>query len=89
MSTAAGTRPQMSAVQLKGQITTLLDTLPAPTPYGVATVFDFVQFLTERERQTAWMSAQSQSAAYQEWLGRDNDVYDEVFADVASARCTL
>jgi exoribonuclease R len=73
----------MSAVQLKGQITTLLNTLPAPK---LATVFDFVQFLTERELQTAWMSAQSQSAAYQEWLGSDNDVYDEVFADAVPTR---
>jgi hypothetical protein len=26
---------------------------------------------------------QSQSRAYQEWVGPDNDIYDEVFADVA------
>jgi len=40
-----------------------------------------VQFLAERELQVAWINAQSQSVAYQEWIGRDNDIYDEVFAD--------
>jgi hypothetical protein len=32
-----------------------------------------VQFLAERDLQAAWISAQSQSVAYQEWVGRDND----------------
>jgi len=68
----------MIAVQLKRQITSLLDTLPEPK---LAVVFDLVQFLTERDLQAAWMSAQSQSAAYQEWIGSNNDIYDEVFAD--------
>jgi len=31
------------------------------------------------------LPAQSQSAAYQEWVGSDNDVYDEVFADAYPA----
>jgi len=44
-----------------------------------------VQFLTERDLQAAWISAQSQSAAYQEWIGSDNDIYDEVFADAYSS----
>jgi len=46
----------------------------------------FVQFLAERDLQAAWISAQSQSVAYQEWVGRDNDIYDEVFADAYPAR---
>ncbi|MDH7485930.1 MAG: hypothetical protein QHJ81_06600 [Anaerolineae bacterium] len=73
----------MSAVQLKHQITSFLDTLPEPK---LIVVFDFVQFLAERESQAAWMSAQSQSAAYQEWVSSDNDIYDEVFADANPAR---
>ena len=73
----------MSATQLKHQITSFLDTLPEPK---VAVVFDFVQFLAERELQAAWMSVQSQSAAYQEWVGSDNDIYDEVFADANPTR---
>ena len=32
------------------------------------------------------MNAQSQSAAYQEWVGGDNDIYDEVFADAYPTR---
>lgn len=68
----------MSATQLKYQITSFLDTLPEPK---LAVVFDFVQFLAERESQAAWMGAQSQSAAYQEWVGSDNDTYDKVFDD--------
>jgi len=46
----------------------------------------FVQFLTEQERQINWMNAQRQSAAYQEWAGSDNDIYDEIFADAHPAR---
>ncbi len=72
----------MTAVQLTREITSLLDALPEPR---LAVVFDFVQFLVERDLQAAWLSAQSQSAAYQEWVGSDNDVYDEVFADAYPA----
>jgi hypothetical protein len=72
-----GGKPMLT-VQLKRQITSMLDTLPEPK---LTVVFDLVQFLAERDLQAAWMSAQSQSAAYQEWISSDNDVYDEVFAD--------
>ncbi len=75
----ADQRQPISPAQLKGKITSLLDTLPDSR---LAVVFDFVQSLAEREQQTAWMNAQSQSAAYQEWLGSDNDIYDELFTDV-------
>jgi len=71
----------MIVVQLRRQITSLLDALPESK---LAVVFDFVQFLAEREPQAAWISAQSQSAAYQEWVGSDNDICDEVFADAYS-----
>ncbi len=73
----------MIAVQLKREITSLLDALPEPK---LTVVFDFVQFLAERDLQAAWISAQSQSAAYQEWVGSDNDIYDEVFADACPTR---
>jgi hypothetical protein len=68
----------MTTVQLKREITSLLDVLPEPK---LTVVFDFVQFLAERDLQAAWISAQSQSAAYQEWTGSDNNIYDEVFDD--------
>ena len=51
-----------------------------------AFVVYYVQFLAERDLQAAWISDQSQPAAYQEWIGSDNDVYDEVFADAYPAR---
>jgi hypothetical protein len=70
-------------VELKRQVASLLDTLPETK---LAVVFDFVQFLTEQERQINWMNAQRQSAAYQEWAGSDNDIYDEIFADAYPAR---
>jgi hypothetical protein len=73
----------MITVPLKRQITSLLDALPEPK---LVVVFDFVQFLVERDLQAAWINAQSQSAAYQEWIGSDNDIYDEVFADAYPAR---
>ncbi len=65
----------MTATLLEYQITTLLDALPEPK---LAVVYDFAQFLVERELRSGWMNAQSQSTAYQEWVGGDNDVYDEV-----------
>ena len=45
-----------------------------------------MQFLAERDLQAAWLSAQSQSAAYQEWVSSDNDIYDEVFANACPTR---
>lgn len=69
-------------IELKQRVTSLLDTLPE-AKLGV--VFDFVQFLSEQERQIDWMNAQRQSAAYQEWTGSDNDIYDELFADAYPA----
>ncbi len=70
-------------VELKRQVASLLDTLPETK---LAVVFDFVQFLTEQERQINWMNAQRQSATYQEWAGSDNDIYDKIFADVHPER---
>jgi hypothetical protein len=32
------------------------------------------------------MNAQSQSTAYQEWVGEDNDIYDEAFANADPTR---
>ena len=69
----------MTEAQLKRQITSLLDNLPDTK---LTVVFDFVQFLAERELQVDWMNAQSQSEAYQDWTSSENDVYDELFADV-------
>ncbi|MFQ5858378.1 MAG: hypothetical protein ACE5LU_22475 [Anaerolineae bacterium] len=73
----------MTAIQMKDRITSLLDALPESK---IAVVFDFVQFLAERELQAAWASAQSQSAAYQEWVSSDNDIYDELFSHADTAR---
>jgi len=69
-------------VELKHQVVSLLDTL---SEAKLAVIFDFVQFLAEQGQEVDWMNAQSQSAAYQEWVGSDNDIYDEVFADVHPA----
>ena len=44
----------MIAVQLKREITSMLDALPEPK---LAVIFDFVQFLAERDLQAAWISA--------------------------------
>ena len=73
----------MLTTQLKRQITSLLDILPETK---LTVVSDFVRFLAEPDLQAAWMGAQSQSAAYQEWVSSDNDIYDEVFADAYPAR---
>ncbi len=83
MSADGTYQPNMTANQLKDRITSLLDALPEAK---LAVAFDFVQFLAERELQMAWLNAQSQSASFQEWLGSDNDIYDEVFANAVPAR---
>ncbi len=70
----------MTVAQLQQEITSLIPMLPEPK---LTIVFDLVRSLVEREPQTAWLNAQSQSRAYQEWVGPNNDIYDEVFADVA------
>jgi hypothetical protein len=70
----------MTVAQLQQEITSLIPMLPEPE---LTVVFDFVRSLVEREPQTAWLNAQKQSRAYQEWVGSDNDIYDQVFADAA------
>jgi hypothetical protein len=67
-----------TVVELKRQVASLLDTLPETK---LAVVFDFVRFLTEQEQQLDWLNIQSQSVTYQEWIGNDNDIYDEIFAE--------
>jgi hypothetical protein len=69
----------MTTAQLQQEIASLISMLPEPK---LTAVFEFVRFLVEREPQTVWLNAQSQSHAYQEWVGPDNDIYDQVFADV-------
>lgn len=68
----------MTLTQLKQQVTSLLNILPESK---LVVVYELAQFLIEREHQSDWMNAQSQSVAYQEWVSRDNDIYDEVFGD--------
>lgn len=68
---------------LRHETISLLDILPESK---LAVVFDLVHFLTERESQIAWMNAQSQATVYQEWVGSDNDIYDEVFGDIYPTR---
>ena len=58
----------MTTARLQQEITALFPMLPEPE---LAVMFDFVRFLVEREPQTAWFNAQSQSLVYQEWkIGR-------------------
>jgi len=73
----------MAVTQVKYQLTSLLDALPESK---LAVVLDLVQFLLERDLQAGWANAQNQSAIYREWVGGDNDVYDEVFGDADSTR---
>ncbi|MEW5985572.1 MAG: hypothetical protein AB1791_02965 [Chloroflexota bacterium] len=69
----------MTQLEMKQEITRLVDTLPEPK---LALIFDFLHFLSERETATDWLWMESQSAAYQEWVGEENDVYDRVFANL-------
>jgi hypothetical protein len=64
--------------RLRHEIMSLLDVLPESK---LAVVFDLVHFLAERESQTAWMNAQSQATVYQEWVGSDNDIYNDCLKD--------
>jgi hypothetical protein len=73
----------ISGTPLKDKIISLLDILPEPR---LVAVFDFVRSLIESEVQAAWVNAQSHSVAYQEWLSKDNDIYDELLADDCPTR---
>ena len=73
----------MAEAILKDRIVDLLDRLPDTKAEAV---LDFVEFLAERETAGDWFHASNQTSAYREWLSAENDVYDEVFADVAATR---
>jgi len=69
----------MTVLEMKQQVYALIDTLPATT---LTFILDLLQFLMERETATDFMEMQMQSDAYREWVGEENDVYDQVFTDV-------
>ena len=71
----------MTLLEMKQQIHTLVDSLPE---IKLALVFDFLQFVTQREAVAELLWMQMQSDAYREWLGEDNDIYDQVFANVSA-----
>jgi len=67
----------MTTTDLKQQVHRLVDILPESR---LITLFDFAQFLATREAEGDLIEAQVQSAAYQAWVGQENDIYDELFA---------
>lgn len=44
-------------------------------------VMDFANYLIEREEAAEFLKIQTNSKAYQEWLGSENDIYDDLFKD--------
>jgi|Deesub1362B_J571_1020462.scaffolds.fasta_scaffold83312_1 hypothetical protein len=70
----------MITLELRKQIHNLVETFSKPQ---LVLVYEFAQFLAQRE-EALWMDVQMRSSAYQEWVGSDNDIYDEVFADAVS-----
>jgi len=56
-----------------------------PPEPKLLTFLDFSQFLAERESEGDWIQAQMQSTAFQEWVGTDNGVYDEILAQESTA----
>ncbi len=73
----------MTSTEIKHELVDMLATLPEAK---LMVVYDFVQFLAERGAQTEWMTSQQSSAAYREWVSAENDIYDQVFADVNPTR---
>jgi len=69
----------MTTLEMKNQITSLLDSLTDPK---LAVILDFTQYLADRDTISDWLTTQMQSKAYQEWTSEENDIYDEVFTDV-------
>ena len=69
----------MTIVEMKEKISELVDTLPE---MKLAVLLDFLEFIYERETASDLLLMQMQSGAYQEWVGEENDIYDQVFADV-------
>jgi hypothetical protein len=74
----------MTTIDLvKKRVHVLVDTLPESK---LMTLLDFAQFLETREEESELFEAQMQSTAYQEWVGEENDIYDELFSCESTAR---
>jgi hypothetical protein len=67
---------------VKERVHAIIEALPDDE---LMTLFDFAQYLADREAHGSLLQAQMQSSAYQEWVGEDNDIYDEVFANEPAA----
>ncbi len=69
----------MTTLEMKEKISELVDILPEAK---IGVLLDFLEFLYDREKASDLLSMQMQSDAYQEWVNDENDIYDQVFANV-------
>ncbi|MBI2304575.1 MAG: hypothetical protein HYU86_07515 [Chloroflexi bacterium] len=68
----------MSASAIKQQLAEVIDTLPENE---LEVVLDFATYLKDRGQAEDFLKMQMNSNAYQDWVGQENDIYDEVFGD--------
>ncbi|MSQ16070.1 MAG: hypothetical protein EXR54_00650 [Dehalococcoidia bacterium] len=61
----------------------IIDSIPESKLEGL---LDFASYLQERSQAEDFLSLQSGSSAYQDWLGPKNDIYDQVFKDEPETR---
>lgn len=73
----------IDANRVKQQVHAVLDILPESK---LMTLLDSARYLAERGAESELLLAQLRSAAYRDWLGADNDVYDGVFAHEPATR---
>ncbi len=62
----------------KQRLVEILDSIPENK---LEALLDFASYLKDKGQAEDFLRMQSRSMAYREWLGSDNDIYDEVFKD--------
>ena len=68
----------MKSPDAKDRLVEIIDSLPSSK---LEVVLDFATYLKERANSEDFTWMQINSNAYDEWLGSENDVYDQVFHD--------
>ena len=68
----------MRALEAKQRLDEIINLLPENK---LKSVIDFASYLKDREETEELLRIQMSSKAYLDWIGSENDIYDEVFKD--------
>ena len=73
----------MNASEIRQCLVKIIDAIPEGK---LEVLLDFASYLHERGQADDFLSLQSGSSAYQDWLSPKNDIYDQVFKDEPETR---